>query len=49
MTMRAVDGLSDGERTGVAPLIDLFDDGPDIVIKSDFFTAAWRARAFSNS
>jgi alkylated DNA repair dioxygenase AlkB len=44
-TMRA-QGLSDGERSGVSVLIDLFDDGPDIVIKSDFLTAAQSARIF---
>jgi hypothetical protein len=27
-------------------LIDLFDDGPDIVIKPDFFTAGESARIF---
>src|SRR5437867_1136972 len=46
MTTRTQDGLSYGERTGVTLLIDLLDGGPDIVIKSDFFTAAQSARIF---
>ena len=46
MAMRALDGLSDSERTGVAPLIVPLDDGPDIVIKSDFFMAGEGARIF---
>jgi alkylated DNA repair dioxygenase AlkB len=46
MTTRALDGLSDGECSGVTLLIDLFDDGPDIVIKPDFFTAGESARIF---
>ena len=46
MTTRALDGPSDGERTGVTHLTDLFDDGPDIVIKPDFFTAGESARIF---
>ena len=44
MTTRAQDGLSCAERIGVTLLIDPFDDGPDIVFKSDFFTAAQSAR-----
>jgi len=35
-----------GERSGGTLLIDLFADGPDIVIKSDFFTAGESARIF---
>jgi alkylated DNA repair dioxygenase AlkB len=46
MTTRALDGPSYGERTGGTQLIDLFDDGPDIVIKPDFFTAGESARIF---
>jgi hypothetical protein len=46
VTTRALDGPSYGERTGVTLLIDLFDDGPDIVIKPDFFTAGESARIF---
>ena len=46
MTTRALNGPSDGERTDVARLADLFDDGPDIVIQADFFTAGESARIF---
>ena len=46
MTTRALDGPSYGERSGVTLLIDLFDDGPDIVIKPDFFAAGESARIF---
>jgi alkylated DNA repair dioxygenase AlkB len=46
MTTRALDGPSDGERTGVTRVTELFDDGPDIVIKPDLFTAGESARIF---
>jgi alkylated DNA repair dioxygenase AlkB len=46
MTTCAPDGPSDGEHTGVMHLTDLFDDGPDIVIKPDFFTAGESAQIF---
>ena len=46
VTTRALDGPSYGERSGVTLLIDLFDDGPDIVIKPDFFTAGERRADF---
>jgi len=46
MRTRTLDAPSDGERTDVARLADLFDDGPDIVIQADFFTAGESARIF---
>ena len=46
MTTRALDGPSHSEHTDVTPLADLFDDGPDIVLKPDFFTAGESARIF---
>src|SRR5262249_51895971 len=32
--------------TGVIPLVDLLDDGPELAIKSDFFTAGESAHIF---
>jgi alkylated DNA repair dioxygenase AlkB len=46
MTTRALEGPSDGERTGGTRLIDLFEDDPDIVIKSAFFTAGESTQIF---
>ncbi len=46
MRTRALNGPSDGKRTDVACLADLFDDGPDIVMQADFFTAGESARIF---
>jgi len=48
MRTRAVDSPSDGERTDVTRLANMFDDGPDIVIKPDF-SRPGRVRGFSNS
>ena len=46
MTTRIREGPGDGKRSGVTLLADLFDDGPDVAVKYDFFTAGESTHIF---